>query len=130
PIQSADTLRNLATIDADRNDVTGALEWIERALAVDANDGKTLFLKGGMLRKKGDSAGALAAWKRMCEILPDSLRAWESLGILQAELKDNAGALVSLRRALELVQKSGNTGPAALEEARALEARITELSKP
>ncbi|MDZ4772256.1 MAG: tetratricopeptide repeat protein, partial [Planctomycetota bacterium] len=32
PIQSADTLRNLATIDADRNDVTGALEWIERAL--------------------------------------------------------------------------------------------------
>lgn len=127
PIQSPDTLRMLATTDADRDDVTGALQWIDRALAIAPNDGKTLFLQGGMLAKKGDIPGALTAWKRTCELLPDSLLAWESLGVLQAEAQDYKGARASLSRALEIVKKSAATTPEAAAEARSLEERIAKL---
>jgi tetratricopeptide (TPR) repeat protein len=127
PIQSVDTLRFLATIDADRDDVEGALEWIGRALKVDPNDGQTLFLQGGMLRKKGDTDGALAAWKRTSEVLPDSWLAWESLGVLQAEAKDTKGARASLSRALEILRKTGGTNADAAAEARSLEERIRTL---
>lgn len=127
PIQSVDTLRRLAAIDADREDVEGALAWVERALAVAPNDGETLFLKGGMLRKKGDVQGALAAWEHTCELLPESLLAWESLGMLQAEAKDTARARASFTRALEILKKSGSKSAEAAAEARSLEERIQSL---
>jgi len=103
------------------------LEWIDRALKVDPGDGQTLFLQGGMLRRKGDTAGALAAWKRTTELLPDSWLAFESLGVLQIEAKDTQGARASLTRALEILRKNGGTNADAVAEARSLEERIGSL---
>ena len=52
-------VKELATSDADRKDYDAALEWIEKALAIDPKYGFAHLLKGGMLREKSDRNGAV-----------------------------------------------------------------------
>ncbi|MBL8859598.1 MAG: tetratricopeptide repeat protein [Planctomycetes bacterium] len=124
-IQSDDTFRALATIDADRGDVAAALAWIERALEIDPGDGKSLFLQGGMLRAQGDKEGALAAWKKTCAALPDSFLAFESTGSLLVEMGRIKEAREYLTRALEIVEK--NAAPSERTAVQALRDRIATL---
>ncbi len=127
PIASADTLVSLATSDADHHDSDGALEWIERALKIDAKNGQALFLKGGMLREKGDKEGALSAWKAACEALPDSPGAFGSTASLLIEMGNRGEARKYLERALAIVRKQAETDPKAKEILPALEQQLSEF---
>ena len=126
-IKSVDTFSALATIDADRGDVATALEWIDRALAIDPRHGKTLFLRGGMLRKQGDLEGALDAWTKTCDVLPDSFLAFETTGSLLVEMGRTKAARAYLSRALAIVEKAGAMSERERAAARALRERIAAL---
>lgn len=130
PIQSAETLRTLATIDADRGDADGALQWIERALEVDAQDAKSWTLRGGMLRQKGDASGAIAAFEKACELMPDNFLASEALGDLHAQAGHGAEARRSLSRALEILARSGRDDEQTNLVRRSLQDRIARLQPP
>jgi tetratricopeptide (TPR) repeat protein len=127
PIQSADTYVELATADADRKDFDGALEWLARALTVDKDNGPALFLQGGMLNEKGDKPGALRAWKRACEILPDSLLAATATGTLLAELGNPEEARTYLSNALAIAEKAAAGSAEAREAIPLLKQRIAGL---
>lgn len=122
PIQSADTYLNLATVDADRKDAKGALEWLSFALKIAPDDGKALFLQGAMLKISGDREGALRAWKRACEVLPGSLMAHQATAGLMIELGDKKSARAYLERAIDIAKKSDTQNPD-------VRAAIAELEK-
>lgn len=129
-IHSVDALRALATVDADHKDADGALEWITRALALKSDDAQTLYLQGGMLRAKGDREGALRAWTKTCELMPESELAWESTGALLAEMGRRSEARECLIKAQAIAQKDAAKDPRAREAAAALQVQIDSLSGP
>ena len=78
-----------ARILAADNDIDGALQIVNGVLARDPNDAGTGTLKGDLLRLgKGDTAGALAAYRKVLETTPDAVSAHAAaLTILIAEGK-------------------------------------------
>ncbi len=106
PVASPEAFVQLATADADRGDVDGALAWLELALALQAENGPASYLQGAMLYKKGDKPGASAAWEKAVKLMPDSFPAHDSLAGLLLELGDKAGALKHSEEALRILEKS------------------------
>jgi tetratricopeptide (TPR) repeat protein len=112
-----------------RGDEDEALVWIDRALAVKADHGPSLFLKGALAKKRRDLAGAEASWKQACAAMPESFQAQQELGMLLAEQKRAAEALPYLERALEIARRSEGSNPQASQALDSLRGRIERLKR-
>jgi tetratricopeptide (TPR) repeat protein len=106
PVASPADFLQLATYDADHGDVDGALRWLADVDVMKPDDGSAQFLRGGMLRKKGDMAGARAAYEKAVELLPESLPVHDSLADLLLEMGDKQGALEHYEISLKLLEKA------------------------
>jgi len=126
-IQDVGTLWELASTDAARGDDAAALEWVAAALAVDALHGPSHYLKGFLLRRKQDRAGAEAAWREAVRLLPASLQARLSLGELLEELDRGAEALPVLEQALEIARQGQGREREARAALEQLEERVRAL---
>jgi len=106
PVASPEAFVELATTDADRGDVDGALAWLELALSLRAEDAPANYLQGAMLYKKGDKTGARAAWEKAAVLLPESFPVNDSLAGVLLELGDRVGALKHSEAALRILERS------------------------
>lgn len=105
-IGDADTLWDLASADAARSLDDSAFDWVERALALKPDHGPSHFLKGHVLKRRGDIEGAIAEWKRACEVMKESYQAQSELGMLLVQKERAKEALPYLERALEIATKA------------------------
>jgi tetratricopeptide (TPR) repeat protein len=80
-----------------------------------------------MLQKKGDKEGALRAWKRACELLPDSLLAATATGTLLAEMGNRGEARAYLSKALAIAEKAAAGSAEARDAIPQIKARIEGL---
>jgi len=106
PVANPQAFLQLATTDADRSDYTNALAWLDDVFVLEPENGPALFLRGAMLRKLGDTAGARAAWERALPKMPDSFPLLESLGTLLYESGERKEALQHLEKALKTLEKA------------------------
>jgi tetratricopeptide (TPR) repeat protein len=98
------TLVMLATIDADRDDLTTAKSWIERALEISPKDGPSNYIYGVLLRKlEEDPLRALGPLQLAAEKLPTSYHAQMDLADLLLQLNREADAEPHLAKALLLL---------------------------
>ncbi|MAF67418.1 MAG: hypothetical protein CMJ84_17395 [Planctomycetes bacterium] len=107
-ITSAGYLFALAEADANANRSPEALEWAERALALDAEHGPTHFLIGMLLKAQNDiqpedARVALDHLRRSVATMSDSYVAHLEYGKLLGQLGSPTEALGMLERALELL---------------------------
>ncbi len=127
PLASPEVFTLLATADADRGLYDSALAWLDDALVLAPDHGSALYLKGGMLKRKGDNAGALAAWTRACERMPDNFALHDSMAGLLMEMGDRDGALRHLEIALGILEKAAATDRTLQQPLDMLRMRIEEL---
>ena len=122
------TLVMLATIDADRGELTTARSWIERALEVSPEDGPSNYIYGALLRKleAADPTLALAPLRVAAEQLPTSYQAQFELADLLLQLRREGEAGPYLSKALLLLD---DQGMAPAEKAKTREAIQTALRK-
>ena len=109
-ITNTETLCRLASIDAARSNDAQAADWIERALAVDPNNGPAHFLKAGLAQKRGDREAAVDELRKACDAMPDNAQAHESLGMLLVAMKRREEALPWLEKALAIATRSTPAG--------------------
>ena len=107
-IVNADYLFALAEADADAGRRVSALEWAERALALDADHGPTHFLVGMIVKDQENldpeaARLALDHLQRSTMAMVDSFIAHFEYGKLLGQLGAPGEALVVLERALELL---------------------------
>ncbi|MFO1008689.1 MAG: tetratricopeptide repeat protein [Planctomycetota bacterium] len=120
-IAEPDVLWELASADAAREDVDGALDWIGRALSKKSDHGPSHYLKAFLLKKKGDVEGAIANWTLACNELPKSVPARTSLAGVLVEQQRFADAAKWLQEAYDLAKSEQGReegAQAALEELR------------
>lgn len=96
-------LVRLATIDADRNDLNTAVNWIQRAVELDPEDGPSNYIYGVLLTKLDNPDAALRHLRIAAETLTDSYQA--QLEYSEVLLKKNqfAKAEPFLKRAYQLL---------------------------
>lgn len=95
---------------ATRRDFDGALGQIDKLLGEFPNQVDTWQLKGDLLAAaKGDSAGALAAYRKVLELRPNSLAALAGIVAVHLSKEDLAAAEVSLETLKKLQPKHPQT---------------------
>lgn len=105
-VASPEAFLELATTDADLGDKDGALRWLADVLALEPENGSALFLRGSMLREKGDNAGAREALEHAVRIMPGYFAAQEALARVLDDLGDKARALEHYEAALQILEKA------------------------
>jgi|688.fasta_scaffold01819_30 tetratricopeptide (TPR) repeat protein len=108
PVQSAQTWCELASIDLARGDEPSAGQWVEKALALDPEDGRALTLAGTLYLAKGEARSAEDSLRRARQRLPDDLE-----------------CRLTLARLLH-AQQRGDEARAMLQEVLAITARLGE----
>lgn len=122
-IGSPDLLWELASTDAAREANDSALDWIGRALAKKSDHGPSHYLKAFLLRKRGDTDGAIENWTLACAELPKSVPARMSLAKLLIEQQHFGDAVKWLEEAYALAV--ANQGASA--DAQAALADLKEM---
>lgn len=117
----------LARLARDADRVDESIAHIARAIALNGNDAALYFEQGMCLSRRGDAAGAAAAYQRAVALDPGLTGAWSNLGLIQlAEFGNAAAAEQSFRRALalepSLLAARVNLGLALQEQGRFTEA--------
>ena len=69
-----------------------------------SNDFKNKVVDARQLEQKGDYAAAADAYKRALQAHPEIAELWANLGLMQHELHDYTGAVVTFERARNLSQ--------------------------
>lgn len=99
-----------ARLLATGRDFDGALGQIDKLLGEFPNQVDTWQLKGDLLAAaKGDSAGALAAYRKVLELRPNSLAAMAGIVAVHLSKEDLAAAEVSLETLKKLQPKHPQT---------------------
>ncbi len=89
--------------DAARTEFHLAVEWLDKALAVNPDFGKGLLLKGAALQRfLGKPDEGLELLRRFVQLRPEAADGHLLLGQALAEMGQTAAAVTSLRRAAEL----------------------------
>ncbi|MEM6671485.1 MAG: tetratricopeptide repeat protein [Planctomycetota bacterium] len=94
-MQSVLALSLRAGLELERGRPTEAFRWIDRALAIDPNNGEVHKQRGIAASRVGDVDGAIEGFARACELLPDdydSHRGFAALMLLQQPPVDAAEA--------------------------------------
>lgn len=106
---STDGLIGKARIAAGKNDLDGALGFLERALSTSPKNTLALLLKGDILLAKKDSDGALAAYRQAVDATADN----EAARLAVASALISAGNLDGAREQIEAVKKKYPNYPQA-----------------
>jgi tetratricopeptide (TPR) repeat protein len=72
------------------------------AIAAAPNDHFLYEVQGGFLQVTGDLPGALAAWRRVSELMPQDFLPWFQMGILSSRQGNHTNAQNFLRQALQI----------------------------
>ena len=88
-------------------DYDRALQHLSKVTEQDQNNRTALFMKGFVYKEKGDTAQAVALFRRVCDIYPDYEPAFEELGVLFAS-RQNPMALEYLTTAMRLEPTNTN----------------------
>jgi lipopolysaccharide biosynthesis regulator YciM len=105
---SAKTWCELASIDLARGDEPAAGQWIEKALAVDPQDGRALTLAGTIQLSKGDARAAEESWKLAMQRLPDDLECRLNLARLYQAQSRKPEAIATLEGVLAITARLGD----------------------
>jgi tetratricopeptide (TPR) repeat protein len=97
----------LAELACRRRDWTGALEQVERSLALNALDARTLALKSSILRQTDRADEAVATAKAALALDPLEFRAWHELVPVRAA---NSRMRDDIQSYLDLAVEYGNGG--------------------
>jgi len=108
PAVSAKTWCELASIDLARGDEPAAGQWIEKALAVDPQDGRALTLAGTIQMSKGDARAAEESWKLALQRLPDDLECRLNLARLYQAQSRKSEAIATLEGVLAITARLGD----------------------
>ena len=101
--------------DAARTEFHLAVEWLDKALAVNPDFGKGLLLKGAALQRfLGKPDEGLALLRRFVQLRPEAADGHLLLGQALAEVGQTAAAVASLRRAAELAPPGDRRAAEAL----------------
>ena len=83
---------NLALLTAVEGDVSGAIDRLDRALAIDGNLAEAHLLRGRLLIAKKDVPGAVAALERATQLQPENAEGWKHLAVAYDASGDAARA--------------------------------------
>ena len=127
----ADTALELARIRRNREDIAGALTFVERSLAAYAGYDKALALKGSIYKRSGRTAEAAAVYSELLSSSPEHPEALWNLGLAELGRKRLGPAVDLLERAAR-VRRSADAweflrGLARRE--KSLEGRRVEFSR-
>jgi tetratricopeptide (TPR) repeat protein len=100
--EQPEVLRLSAVAAIQLRRVDEAVEWLVRALAACPDDPLLLNNLGSAMSARGDTAGAIAAFRRASELAPALAAAWYNLGKTLKLRGDSAGAHDALERALAI----------------------------
>jgi tetratricopeptide (TPR) repeat protein len=92
----------LASADAGLRDRSAALDWVEKALAIDPRSAIAHTMLGTLRFAAGDRNRAKAEFVKATEVAPTSSEAWTALAQFHIAAGDLAPAEESLQRALSL----------------------------
>jgi tetratricopeptide (TPR) repeat protein len=106
-----DALTELGLAERGRENLDGALEWLERAKALDPDDGAVHRHVGTVLREQGDTNAALVALTRATELDAENADAYHELAFVLGELGRHDDARSATRRAIDISPSLG--GPQA-----------------
>lgn len=125
--QHAPALNFVAYLYAERGErLDEAQRLIERALAVDPDNGFYLDSLGWVLFRKGDAARALTALERADALAGPDSTILEHLGDVYRSAKRPADAAAAYRRALKSVEGTGESDPAV--QRAALERKLRDVA--
>ena len=100
--QTADAYLVAGVATRDATKLTAALPFVERAIALDPENGYRWAAKGTALAGLGEADAATAAFERAVRYAPDNAQAWASLGKLYEQKGLSAKAAEAQARADEL----------------------------
>ncbi len=126
-LASPEAFLMLATADADNGDADSALAWLADVLKMQPEHGAAHYLKGGMLKKKGDLAGARAAWEKAATLLPDNFAVHQSLAEVLEQMGDRDGAIRHFEAALRILERAAAGGAKLEQPLDVLRGRILKL---
>ena len=92
----------MGCIMADRGDLEGALEYLERAADIDPHHPQALFRLGGIAASRGDELDAIQLYERSLSVPPMHLGAMLNLGLLYEDAEQYRAAEYCFRRVLEV----------------------------
>jgi predicted O-linked N-acetylglucosamine transferase (SPINDLY family) len=98
----ADAWQFLGLIALSREDSAGAIERIERAIALNPNVGVYYFNLGLALKRRGDVAAAIASYRQALVLTPGLVEAQSNLGNALRDIGDLEGAVEACRQAIAL----------------------------
>ncbi len=104
--QSVDDFVADAQREMDAWNHENAIEACDRALALDGDHSRALFLRAMAKRETGDREGALLDLDHVIELVPDSPEYFYERGTLKYYVQDYRGAVVDFDAFLELVPDS------------------------
>lgn len=105
--KSMDVQLKMGEITYYSRDYDRALQHLSKVTEQDRNNRTALFMKGFVYKEKGDTAQAVALFRRVCDIYPDYEPAFEELGVLFAS-RQNPMALEYLTTAMRLEPTNTN----------------------
>ena len=105
--KSMDVQLKMGEITYYSRDYDRALQHLSKVTEQDQNNRTALFMKGFVYKEKGDTAQAVALFRRVCDIYPDYEPAFEELGVLFAS-RQNPMALEYLTTAMRLEPTNTN----------------------
>jgi putative PEP-CTERM system TPR-repeat lipoprotein len=103
---SAGALIGLARYALTRKDMDGAMRLAEQAIVAEPKELRAWYLKGELLREKGDLEGARGAFNAILKLRPGEARAHIAL----AGLEITAGKLDAARASIEAARKTDPRG--------------------
>jgi Flp pilus assembly protein TadD len=90
--------------------IPAALADFDRAIAINPNLAAPYINRGTLRDENNDINGALADFDRAIELSPELIDAYQLRGMLKSKkIKDRAGAIQDLQKALQLSQKQNNS---------------------
>ncbi len=101
PSLAFESYTNLAVLYASRGNTAKAIQYREKALAIEPNHLETLLDLASLYREQGDLKRAVSALQRAVKVDASSFDAWMKLGViygLQHRYQDSINALLEARR--------------------------------
>ena len=107
--ESPVAMRLLGTFAAARNDSQQALQWFDRVLERNPDDGEAVYQRASVLHKLGESTEAIRELRRACDLLVDRFEPHYDLGALLLSNGAEGEAKRYLARAYELGSEDPST---------------------
>jgi len=105
--QDVRAARSIAWIHAEKQRWPAAVEWFDKALALESGHADTWFNLAYVREQSGNREAAQEAFRRASELNPKHDRAWYGLGMAYAHQGDHAAAAEALQHAAELQPMNG-----------------------